>query len=488
MRRLGWIVAAFALAACGGGGGGLRDAFSAHAEVAGSAAGQTLSVERLATLVGKAQRIPLRPDVLTGVANVYLDYAVLASALGNGRDLRDSTLVLASEWPLVAQLKWERYHERLIAARGKLTPRQADSAFNEGSVRLFQHILIRVPPSAAPMVEQQKRKEINGILQQAATQRGFNFAQLARRYSEDPRSKARSGYLPATPRGQFVPAFDSAAWTLPPGSMTGVVRTPFGFHIIRRPPLAEVRDSFRVDVENARGTRFDSLYVDSLANQRGLKVASGAPALVRQAVPQIVTAREDTRTLATFRGGAFTVKDLARWLLALDPNDVRGITTASDAQLTQFIKLLAQRDMLLTEVDAAGVKLTEKDWGQVRAEHDSSVTRLQNVLLLTPQLLHDSAATPAGRVQLAMAHVNRYLDQSVTQGAAPFYPVPPFLANALREGTPWSLNQAGITRAYESAQTMRAADSATRAAPPTGLKPAPGPPPVAPGDAKRSPP
>ncbi|TLY48125.1 MAG: hypothetical protein E6K55_14355 [Gemmatimonadetes bacterium] len=484
MRRLGSILAALVLAGCGG---GLRDAFSAHAEVAGTAAGQTLSVERLATLVGKAQRIPLRPDVLTGVANVYLDYAVLATALGHGRNLHDSSLVLAAEWPLVAQLKWEQYHARLLTARGKLTPAQADSAFNEGSVRLFQHILVRVPPSAAPIVEQQKLKEIAGILRQAATQRGFNFGQLAKRYSEDPGSKVRGGYLPATPRGQFVPAFDSAAWTLPPGAMTGIVRTPFGFHIIRRPPLAEVRDSFRVDVENARSVRFDSLFVDSLAVQRKLRIESGAPALVRQAVPQIVSAREDKRPLASFTGGAFRVKDLARWLLALDPNDVRGVATASDAQLTQFVKLLAQRDMLLAEVDAAGVKLTDKDWGQVRTEHDSSVARLQGLLVLTPQLLNDSAATPAARVQLAMAHVDRYLDQAVTQGTAPFYPVPPFLASALREGTSWSLNQAGITRAYEAAQTMRAADSAGRPAPPTGLKRAPGPPPIAsPGDSKPS--
>src|SRR6184192_723247 len=356
MVRLGLIVMVLVSTGCSA----LGDAFSGDPQVAGMAAGQTLTVDRLANMVGRAQRIPVRPDVLTGVANVYLDYAVFATELGRGRDLHDSALVLATQWPVAAQLKWEHYHNQLIATRGKLTPAQADSAFEAGTVRLFQHILIRIPQSAVPMVEQQKEKQAAALLRQAAAQRGFNFAQLARRYSEDPGSKTRGGYLPATPRGQFVPAFDSAAWTLPPGAMTGVVRTPFGFHIIRRPPLAEVRDSFRVDVENARGTRFDSLYVDSLANQRGLKVASGAPALVRQAVPQIVTARGDTRTLATFRGGSFAVKDLARWLLALDPNDVRGIATASDAQLTQFIKLLAQRDMLLTEVDAAGVKLTEK--------------------------------------------------------------------------------------------------------------------------------
>jgi len=475
MVRLGLIVTLLPLAGCSA----LRDAFSAHAQVAGTAAGQTLTVDRLAHVVGHAQRIPIRPDVLTGVASVYLDYAVFAAELGRGRDLHDSALVLAAEWPVAAQLKWERYHDQLVATRGKLTPVQADSAFAAGTVRLFQHILIRIPQSAVPMVEQQKAKQATAVLMQAAAQRGFNFAQLARRYSEDPGSKTKGGYLPATPRGQFVPAFDSAAWTLPPGAMTAVVRTPFGFHIIRRPPLAEVRDAFRVDLENSRSAQLDSLYLDSLAHQRQFKIASGAPGLVRQAVPQIVSARSDSRTLATYKGGTFQVKDLARWLLALDPNDVRGISTASDAQLSQFLKLLAQRDMLLVDVDKAGVQLNAGDWRQLRAEHDSAVARLEGLLGVSPQLLKDSAATPAARVQLAMARVDRYVDQAVTQGSAPFFPVPPFLASALRQGQPWSLNEAGIARAVESAQAIRAADTTARAAPPTGLKRAPGPPPVA---------
>ena len=481
MGRLGLIVVVFVVAGCSA----LRDAFSAHAQVAGTAAGQTLTVEHLASLVGHAQRIPIRPDVLTGVANIYLDYAVFATELGRGRDLHDSALVLAAQWPVAAQLKWERYHNQLIATRGKLTPAQADSAFEAGTVRLFQHILIRIPQSAVPMVEQQKEKQAAGLLRQAAAQRGFNFAQLARRYSEDPGSKTKGGYLPATPRGQFVPAFDSAAWTLPPGAMTAVVRTPFGFHIIRRPPLAEVRDSFRADLETSRSAQIDSLYLDSLAKQRQLKIASGAPALARQAVPQIASARSDSRPLATYKGGTFEVKDLARWLLALDPNDVRGISTASDDQLNQFLKVLAQREMLLVEVDKAGVQLTPGDWQRLRAEHDSGVARLEGLLGVSAQMLKDSAATPAARVQLAMTHVDRYLDQAVTQNRAPFFPVPPFLASALRQGQPWSLNEAGIARAAESAQTIRAADTTVRAAPTTGLKRAPGPPPVAPDSGGR---
>src|SRR5438034_591510 len=438
MVRLGLIVMVLVSTGCSA----LGDAFSGDPQVAGMAAGQTLTVDRLANMVGRAQRIPVRPDVLTGVANVYLDYAVFATELGRGRDLHDSALVLATQWPVAAQLKWEHYHDQLITTRGKLTPAQADSAFQAGTVRLFQHILIRIPQSAVPMVEQQKQKEASAVLMQAAARRGFNFAQLARRYSEDPGSKSKGGYLPATPRGQFVPAFDSAAWTLPPGAMTAVVRTPFGFHIIRRPPLAEVRDSFRVDLENSRTTQLDSLYLDSLANQRKLKIESGAPALVRQAVPQIVSARSDSRTLATYKGGTFRVKDLARWLLALDPNDVRGISAASDAQLNQFIKVLAQREMLLVEVDKAGVRLSPDDWRRLRSQHDSAVARLEGLLDVSPQLLKDSAATPAARVQLAMAHVDRYVDQAATRGTAPSYPGPPLLARPLRPDHPRSFTPA----------------------------------------------
>src|SRR6266702_3231591 len=321
MRRVGLMLVVLTLAGCNA----LRDAFSAHAEVAGMAAGQTLTVDRLADLAGHARRVPLRAEVISGLAGMYLDYAVFATTLARGRDLNDTALVLAAEWPAVSQIRWERFHDRLVASRVKLTRAQTDSAYVAGGVRLFQHILIRVPPNAAPPEQSKKQQEAAGVLRQAAAQHGANFAQLAKRYSDDPGSKARGGYLPATGRGQFVPAFDSAAWKLEPGAMSEVIRSPFGFHIIRRPPLAEVRDSFQVDLQNARTIHFDSLYIDSLATLRHLEVTSSAPALVRQAVPQIVAARDDGRRNAP-----------------LPPRYV-----ASDAQLTQFVRILAQRDMLL---------------------------------------------------------------------------------------------------------------------------------------------
>ena len=342
-----------------------------------------------------------------------------------------------------------------------------------------------VPPSAASKVEQDKKQQAEGLLRQVQAQRGANFSQLAKRYSEDPGSKSRGGYLGAVGRGRFVPAFDTVAWRLAPGAMSGLVRSPFGFHIIRRPPLEEVRDSFRTELETAMAVHFDSAYIDSLAAQRDLKVQSGAAALVRQAIQEVAPATEDRRKLATYRGGVFRVRDLARWLFALDQRDVSSIGMASDAQLTEFVRRLAQRELLLREVDSAGVRLTPEDWRGLQTEHDSVLTILRTLLALSPRVLKDSAATEPARIELATRHVNEYLDRVFEQGAAQFFPVPPFLAMALRPGQGWSVNEAGLAQALERAQAIRAQrDSASRGSG-TGLKPAPGPPPAPPADSAK---
>ncbi|HYK82869.1 MAG TPA: peptidylprolyl isomerase [Gemmatimonadales bacterium] len=471
MRGLALLAVVLTLAGCNA----VRDAFSAHSTIAGSAAGETLSVARLADLAGHAKRVPLRSDILSGLAAVYLDYAVFAVEVARGRDLDDSALVLAAEWPTVSQLRQIHLHERLIAARGKITPAEADSVYRSGTPRIFQHILLRVPPNAPPALEQEKKQRAQSLRHQVAAGGGRSFAQLAQRYSEDPGSKQRGGYLPALGRGQFVPAFDSAAWQLAPGAVSGVVRSAFGFHIIRRPPLDEVRDSLMASLQHTRTVHFDSLYLDSLVRARDLQVESAAPALVRQAAPQIVAAREDGRTLATYRGGAFRVKDFVRRLLAVNPEDIRGITNASDGQLRQFVRQVAELELVAQEADAAGVQLTPEDWRHVRAEHDSTLATLETVTGISPQLVKDSAAGEQARTALAMAHLNAYLDRALADGR--LFPVPPFLAGALRQGAPWSLNEAGIARALERAQAIRA-DSGPTAAPATGFKRAPGPPPV----------
>jgi parvulin-like peptidyl-prolyl cis-trans isomerase-like protein len=469
MRRLGFVLLMTTLAGCGA----LRDAFSAHERAAASAAGQDLSVEQLATWVAHAKKVQPKLENLTALATIWVDYVGYAAQVARGSDLDDSLLVLKANWPMVSQFKWDRFHEQMLATRSRLTPPQIDSAYQAGELRLFQHILLQVPAGASPTVIEQKRVQIQRILGEARAKRGSNFAALARVHSDDPGSRPQGGYLPAAGRGQFVAPFESAAWELEPGGLSDVVRSPFGFHIIRRPPLAEVRDNFGAGVAQREIQHFDSIYVDSLAKQRGLKVKDGAPAIVRQMFTDLDRAREDTRTLVRYRGGAFRVKDLVRWIFAINSEEIRNLPNASDDQLRQFLRVAAQRELLLKQVDSAGVQLTPDDWKQIRASHDSALSVLNNELDISSKMLADSAPTVEARVRLAAAHVNRYVGRLLAQEAR-FFPVPPFLAAALRERERWSVNAAGVAEAVERAMALRGPQDSLR----PGMRPAPGPPPI----------
>lgn len=62
---------------------------------------------------------------------------------------------------------------------------------------------------------------------------GKPFEELAQDFSLCPSSR-QGGLLGEFPRGKMVPAFEKALLTLKPGEISGVVRTQFGYHLIRR--------------------------------------------------------------------------------------------------------------------------------------------------------------------------------------------------------------------------------------------------------------
>jgi len=94
------------------------------------------------------------------------------------------------------------------------------------------HILLKVPEDATPEQETQIRQRAEEILAEAR-QPETDFAQLAARYSEDTGSAERGGDLNFFPRGRMVPEFDQAAFELEPDQISDLVRTQFGFHIIK---------------------------------------------------------------------------------------------------------------------------------------------------------------------------------------------------------------------------------------------------------------
>ena len=64
-------------------------------------------------------------------------------------------------------------------------------------------------------------------------QKGEDFEALVAAYSEDPGSNQSGGLYADFPRGRMVQAFEDASFTLPVGTITDLVETPYGYHIIK---------------------------------------------------------------------------------------------------------------------------------------------------------------------------------------------------------------------------------------------------------------
>src|SRR5206468_1523078 len=113
-----------------------------------------------------------------------------------------------------------------------------------------QHILFKtVGQSDAEVAETKKKAE--DVLKQA--RKGVKFDELAKKYSEDPGSKDKGGDLGWIRQGQTVPEFEKEAFSLAPDQISDLVRTQYGFHIIKvldkqtahTKPFDEVRDALR---------------------------------------------------------------------------------------------------------------------------------------------------------------------------------------------------------------------------------------------------
>jgi parvulin-like peptidyl-prolyl isomerase len=85
--------------------------------------------------------------------------------------------------------------------------------------------------SRATRSKEDAEREIQAI--EAKLQGGAEFAELAREHSDCP-SSAKGGDLGSFGRGQMVGPFEEAAFGLQVGSTSGVIETPFGYHLIQR--------------------------------------------------------------------------------------------------------------------------------------------------------------------------------------------------------------------------------------------------------------
>jgi peptidyl-prolyl cis-trans isomerase D len=228
-------------------------------------------------------------DYRNQATKIKFDYAVLSTD-----DLRKTINPTDTELQAYFKQNAARYRDALPESRkieyiaftdkdlpgGKpqITPAEIQQYYQQNQQQFkvdaqvkVRHILISVDPNAGPDADAKAKAKAQGILDQLQKDNGKDFADLAKKNSDDPGSKDQGGELGWIKHGVTVPQFDSVAFAQKPGQISGLVRTQFGYHIIQ---TEDKQDAHTKPLDEVK-----SSIVDALTKQ---KAAQAEQALAQQ--------------------------------------------------------------------------------------------------------------------------------------------------------------------------------------------------------------
>jgi len=172
-----------------------------------------------------------------------------------------------------------------IAAKVSVKPEDVQTFYKENP-KSFQesekvhasHILITAPKDADAATKAKARAKAESILKDIKA--GQDFATLAKQNSQDPGSAANGGDLGFFQQGQMVGPFNDVAFSLKPGSVSDVVETDFGYHIIkviekqpgRTVPLDEVKPKIEQFLEGQNREKQTTVFVNTLRAKSKVEV------------------------------------------------------------------------------------------------------------------------------------------------------------------------------------------------------------------------
>lgn len=144
---------------------------------------------------------------------------------------------------------------------------QHKDEFRQAEEVKARHILIKVPPKVDAKTDDAARAKAEDILKQLKA--GANFEELAKKNSEDEGSAPAGGSLGWFQRGRMVAEFEKAAFSTPPGQISGIVKTDFGYHIIKVEDKHEARlkplEEVKPEIEKILGPLKAQQQADSVA-------------------------------------------------------------------------------------------------------------------------------------------------------------------------------------------------------------------------------
>ena len=455
---------------------GFKEAMTAHVDVAARAGSQELSVTRLAELLG-ASKIPLRRDVVQTVADMWVNYQLLARAAAHNDSLNQAEVIDEAMWPAMTNTRIKKFYDIVAKSWAATDTAGNAAAYASGKLLAARHILFNAPPGESPAADSALRKAQSVRAQLTSA----NFADMATKYNQ-PQAAGPGGDLGVFPKEQMVAEFGNALAALKPGEISQPVRSQFGYHIIRRSTYDEVKDQFAAMNNQGAQRTGESLYVAKLNETAKVVVKPNAPAVVKAIAASPDAHRDDKTVIATSIMGDFTAARAAKWITAFpNPQQLRQqIQQAPDSAMPDFVKAVVRNDLLLRQADSAKITLDTNEVNEIRRAFVGMVANTWSGLNISPNRLADSAKTVAERERLAAARVNDYMERLLTKDEQ-FVPIQPTLESALHAKYDYKVNAAGVDRALERAQRIRAVADSTKAAqqPPSAV-PLPGQPGAAP--------
>ncbi len=169
---------------------------------------------------------------------------------------------------------------------------QRSSLYNLPEQVRARHILLSVREDASAEEDEEVRLRAQGILEQI--RESADIAALAVEWSEDPGSKVNGGDLGFIARGQMVKEFEDAAFSIEPGTVGELVKSEYGYHIIR---VEEHRDANQRSFEEVREGLATELMSLEVARTESRKIADRIAEAIRNGASLEEAARTENLSL-----------------------------------------------------------------------------------------------------------------------------------------------------------------------------------------------
>ncbi len=223
-----------------------------------------------------------------------------------------------------------------------------------------RHILFKVPPGADPEKEQEVKKRAEEVLQKI--KEGADFAAMARQYSEEPGAAENGGDLGYFTKGKMVEPFEKAAFSLKKSEVSDLVRTEFGYHIIKvedivgENPYEEAKPRIQTILKREKAQevarqRADEIYQKALETKdlKQTAEATGLPLKTSNLFARMEPVGPEMGILIPFQEAAFT----------LSPGEISQVVEVPGAGF-YILQLVEKKDSYIPSLEEAREQVKEK--------------------------------------------------------------------------------------------------------------------------------